>query len=81
MGRVGRSSASKMLQSIFMKGFVVLLLETIIASNQYGVEDDVLTSSKTLEGGPFYEVINNLLTRELSIQSVGNMKWKRLSQP
>ena len=36
-----------------MKGFVVLLLETIIASNQYGVEDDVLTSiQKTLEGGP-----------------------------
>lgn len=60
----GRSSASKMFRSIFMKGFVVLLLETIIASNQYGVEDDVLTSiQKTLEGGPFYEVINNLLTR------------------
>lgn len=60
----GSSSASKMFRSIFMKGFVVLLLETIIASHKYGVEDDVLSSiQKTLEGGPFLEVINNLLTR------------------
>ncbi|MDI6707145.1 MAG: NAD(P)-dependent oxidoreductase [Firmicutes bacterium] len=60
----GSSSASKMFRSIFMKGFVTILLETVIASHKYRVEDDVLSSiQKTLEEGPFLEVINNLLTR------------------
>lgn len=60
----GSASASKMFRSIFMKGFVTILLETIIASHKYCVEDDVLLSiQKTLEEGSFFEVINNLLTR------------------
>ena len=60
----GVSSASKMFRSIFMKGFVAILLETIIASHKYQVEDDVLSSIKeTLDHAPFFEVINNLLTR------------------
>ncbi|MBZ4654926.1 MAG: 6-phosphogluconate dehydrogenase [Peptococcaceae bacterium] len=61
----GSSSASKMFRSIFMKGFVTLLLESIVASHKYGVEDDVLASiQKTLEdGSSILEVINNLLTR------------------
>ncbi|MPM46462.1 hypothetical protein SDC9_93162 [bioreactor metagenome] len=65
MGEIaGSSSASKMFRSIFMKGFVVLLLETIIAAHTYKVEDDVLLSiQKTLEEGTFHEMINNLLTR------------------
>jgi 3-hydroxyisobutyrate dehydrogenase-like beta-hydroxyacid dehydrogenase len=65
MGEIpGSSSASKMFRSIFMKGFVTLLLETIFASHKYGVVDDVLSSiQKTLEDGSFIEVINNLLTR------------------
>ncbi len=61
----GSSSASKMFRSIFMKGFVTLLLESIVASHKYGVEDDVLASiQKTLEdGSSILEVMNNLLTR------------------
>jgi 3-hydroxyisobutyrate dehydrogenase-like beta-hydroxyacid dehydrogenase len=62
--RPGSASASKMFRSIFMKGFVTILLETIIASHKYRIEDDVLSSiQKTLEDGSFPEVINNLLTR------------------
>lgn len=60
----GSASASKMFRSIFMKGFVAILLETIIASNKYQIEDDVLSSiQKTLQDGSFNEIINNLLTR------------------
>ena len=48
----GGASASKMFRSIFMKGFVMLLLEMIVAAHQYQVEDDVLMSiEKTLTGG------------------------------
>lgn len=63
-GPAGKSSASKMFRSIFMKGFVTLLLETVMASHQYGIEDDVLASiEETLTDGPFLPIINGLLTR------------------
>jgi len=63
-GPVGSSSASKMFRSIFMKGFVTLLLETVIAGHKYGVEDDVLASiAETLAAGPFLEVANGLIAR------------------
>jgi 3-hydroxyisobutyrate dehydrogenase-like beta-hydroxyacid dehydrogenase len=42
--QVGRASALKMFRSIFMKGIAMLLLETIVASHKYGVEDDVWSS-------------------------------------
>ncbi|KYZ75664.1 phosphogluconate dehydrogenase [Anaerosporomusa subterranea] len=63
-GPAGKSSASKMFRSIFMKGFVALLLETIVAGHKYGIEDDVLASvEETLTAGPFLEVTNGLLAR------------------
>lgn len=41
---VGKASALKMFRSIFMKGIAMLLLETIVGSHKYGVEDDVWNS-------------------------------------
>lgn len=63
-GPAGKSSASKMFRSIFMKGFVVLLLETVVAGHKYGIEDDVLASiEETLTAGPLLPIINGMLTR------------------
>ncbi len=63
-GPAGKSSASKMFRSIFMKGFVTLLLETVIAGHEYGIEDDVLASiEETLTAGPLLPIINGMLTR------------------
>lgn len=60
----GAASASKMFRSIFMKGFVALLIEMLTAAHRYGVEDDVLESVKeTLTAGPLLEVINGLVGR------------------
>ena len=71
----GSASASKMFRSIFMKGFVVLLLEMLTAAHRYGVEDDVLESVKeTLTAGPLLEVINGLVGR-------GVIHSERLSVP
>jgi 3-hydroxyisobutyrate dehydrogenase-like beta-hydroxyacid dehydrogenase len=60
----GSASASKMFRSIFMKGFISLLLEMLEASHKYGVEDDVLASvQESLTAGPLLEVINSMVTR------------------
>lgn len=60
----GSASASKMFRSIFMKGFVTLLLEMLVAAQKYQVADDVLMSvNETLTGGPLQEVINGLVCR------------------
>ena len=60
----GSASASKMFRSIFMKGFVMLLLEMIVAAHKYQVEDDVLKSvKKTLTSGDFLEIISGLIAR------------------
>lgn len=60
----GSASASKMFRSIFMKGFVTLLIEMLVAGHSYGVEDDVLASvQETLTAGPMLEVINGLVAR------------------
>ena len=60
----GSASASKMFRSIFMKGFVMLLLEMLVAAHKYQVEDEVLMSvKKTLTAGPILEIINGLVGR------------------
>jgi 3-hydroxyisobutyrate dehydrogenase-like beta-hydroxyacid dehydrogenase len=61
----GGASAVKMFRSIFMKGFVMLLLESVIAGHRYGVEDKVLDSiEETLtEGSSIKAMINGLLAR------------------
>ncbi|EGO63677.1 NAD(P)-dependent oxidoreductase [Acetonema longum] len=63
-GPAGKASASKMFRSIFMKGFVTLMLEAVIAGHKYGIEDDVLKSiEETLTAGDFKEIVNGMLTR------------------
>jgi len=63
-GEAGRASASKMLRSIFMKGVVALLLETVLAGHEYALEDDLLDSiAETFAAGPFLEVVNGLISR------------------
>ena len=63
--KVGSASALKMFRSIFMKGFVMLLLESVIAGHRYGVEDQVLDSiEETLtEGDSLRSLIHGILGR------------------
>lgn len=63
-GPAASASASKMFRSIFMKGFVMLILEMLDAAHKYEVEDDVLFSiEKTLSSSSILEVINGLVGR------------------
>lgn len=63
-GEAGRASASKMLRSIFMKGVVALLLETVLAGHEYGLEDDLLASiAETFAAGDFQDIVNGLIAR------------------
>lgn len=63
-GDAGRASASKMLRSIFMKGVVALMLETVLAGHRYGLEDDLLESiAETFSKGSFHDVANGLMAR------------------
>ena len=60
----GGASASKMFRSIFLKGFVMLMMETLMAARKYGIEDDILSSINTTIGtGSFLENVNGLVTR------------------
>lgn len=60
----GGASASKMFRSIFVKGFVMLMIETLVAARTYGIEDDILASiDKTIGTGSFLENVNGLVAR------------------
>jgi 3-hydroxyisobutyrate dehydrogenase-like beta-hydroxyacid dehydrogenase len=59
----GNASAIKMFRSIFMKGIAMLLLETIVASHKYGMEDDVWDSILETLTGSYPERINQWITR------------------
>ncbi|MBW2109705.1 MAG: NAD(P)-dependent oxidoreductase [Deltaproteobacteria bacterium] len=62
----GAASAIKMFRSIFMKGLVALLLETMQATHVYRVDDVVLGSlAETMEKNPFMETVRSLVTRGL----------------
>lgn len=60
---VGKVSALKMFRSIFMKGMAMLLLETIVASHEYGVEDDVWASILETLTNSSAKRMNNLIAR------------------
>ena len=63
-GPAGRASASKMVRSIFMKGYVMLLLEAVVAGRQFGLEDDLLASIRdSITGEDFLRNANDLLAR------------------
>lgn len=54
----GQASAIKMFRSIFMKGFLALLLETLNATHRYQVDDIVLNSiAETMEKSPFLDTV------------------------
>ena len=60
----GSASAIKMMRSIFMKGYVMLVLEMLLAARKYQVADDVLTSvGETIASGLFLDKINGLVGR------------------
>lgn len=54
----GQASAIKMLRSVFMKGFLALLLETLSATHRYGVDTIVLDSlARTMAKNDFIETV------------------------
>jgi len=60
----GQASAIKMLRSIFMKGLVALLLETLNATHRYHVDQMVLESiAETMESNSFLETVRLQLTK------------------
>jgi len=60
----GQATAIKMFRSIFMKGFVALILETLVAANKYNADDMVLDSiAETMDKKEFKETVRLLLTR------------------
>ena len=60
----GSASAIKMMRSIFMKGYVMLVLEMLLAARKYQVADEVLTSvGETIASGTFLDKINGLVGR------------------
>lgn len=63
-GPAGKASASKMFRSIFMKGYVMLLLEAVIAGRSFGIEEDVLASiGQSLKIDDFRATANDLMCR------------------
>lgn len=62
--QAGGASALKMFRSVFMKGFTMLLLETLHASETYGVTPMILKSvEETLFRQPLEQTANLLLPR------------------
>ena len=60
----GQASAIKMLRSIFTKGLLALLLETLNATRRYQVDRTVLDSlAETMDKSPFLETVRLQLTK------------------
>ncbi len=60
----GQASAIKMLRSIFMKGLVALLLETLNATHRYQVDQRVLDSlAETMDKTSFLETVRLQMTK------------------
>ena len=54
----GQASAIKLFRSIFMKGFLALLIETLSATHRYGVDAVVLESiARTMDKNDFLETV------------------------
>ena len=62
----GQASAIKMFRSIFMKGYVALLFETLDAANKYNAADMVMENiAETMDNADFMETARLLVTRGL----------------
>ncbi len=60
----GQASAIKMFRSIFMKGFLALLLEMLTATHRYQIDATVLGSlAKTMEKNTFFETVRLQLAK------------------
>lgn len=60
----GSASAIKMARSIFLKGFTMLLLETLSLSRHFGVEEEILRSiEQSITRKPLKERANDLISR------------------
>lgn len=60
----GSASATKMIRSIFMKGFTSLLLETLSAADQYNVQDEILSSlEQSIQKDTLKNIATMLITR------------------
>lgn len=62
----GKSSAIKMIRSIFMKGFTMLLIETLEASNKYNINEITIKSiGDSIQTIPLEELSNMLIGRSV----------------
>lgn len=62
--KAGNSSAIKMFRSVFMKGFTMLLLETLQASEKYGVTEHIVNSlENTIQSMKLEDMANMLINR------------------
>ena len=60
----GQATAIKMLRSVFMKGFLALLIETLGATHSYGVDKIVLDSlARTMGKDDFIEIVRQQLAK------------------
>jgi 3-hydroxyisobutyrate dehydrogenase-like beta-hydroxyacid dehydrogenase len=63
-GEPGQATAIRMLRSVFMKGFLALLIETLGATHRYGVDKIVLDSlANTMANNDFLEIIRQQLAK------------------
>ena len=61
--KAGSASAIKLVRSIFMKGIASLMIETMQAADAYDVSKEIVASlSKSLDGIPFEQHLNRLVT-------------------
>jgi 3-hydroxyisobutyrate dehydrogenase-like beta-hydroxyacid dehydrogenase len=76
-GSAGSSSSMKMFRSIFIKGFTALLLETLIASHEAGVDKQVMESiTGTLARNSPEQLANMLINRSAvaAARRIGEME-------
>jgi len=60
---VGTASAIKLVRSIFMKGIAILMIDMLLAAYSYGVVEEVVDSvSRSMDGIPFNDHLNRLVT-------------------
>ena len=62
----GNASAIKMIRSVFMKGFTMLLVETLSASEKYNIDNWIIESiSKSIVSNSILDTINLLIPRSV----------------
>lgn len=66
-GEPGQAARIKLLRSVFQKGFMCLLLETLGAARRYGVDEAVLDSlCRTFDDVPLRRMVERMVPKALS---------------